>query len=479
MTNSSRSSLITFDRYVLDLRRGSLRSGESDVEIRPKTFEVLKLLVENAGQLVSKDEMIAAVWPDVVVTDDSLVQCVKELRRALGADGERLVRTVPRRGYRLEAQASFGVATPAPQSSSLASSIEPVIDNQPRSPEEAIRFRPRWMAGPRWTLRVAAVAGVSAVLLSIGLWRLGHTGPGRPLQELLPRSGEPAIAVLPFASPEAGGDYFAEGMTDDVINALGRFSNLAVLSRNATAPYNGRLATPQQVGHDLAVQYILEASVQRFGDQLRVTAALTTDRGQVLWSGQFDDALQDVFAVQDRITTQVVGNLAVKIRQVEEQRSQAKPTKSLEAYDYVLRARRAAKQAKRSTNADARALLRKAIELDPGYAAAYAGLGETYRMAVAMGWAQSPTAALETAAELAHKALNLNRFRRSRPRPSRADPHLLWTLRSGAGRTRACDRDKPERWGSGGWTRHCAGLVEFEPRKGSRHWRRPGASIRR
>jgi DNA-binding winged helix-turn-helix (wHTH) protein len=89
--------LIRFDRYALDLRRGTLRMGETDIDLRPKTFAVLRLLVENAGRLVSKDEIIAAVWPDVIVTDDSLVQCVKELRRALGENGERLVRTVPRR----------------------------------------------------------------------------------------------------------------------------------------------------------------------------------------------------------------------------------------------------------------------------------------------------------------------------------------------------------------------------------------------
>jgi adenylate cyclase len=140
-----------------------------------------------------------------------------------------------------------------------------------------------------------------------------------------------------------------------------------------------------------------------------MTAELTdTDRGQVLWSERFDDALSDVFAVQDRITAQVVGGLAVKVTQVEQQRAHVKPTESLEAYDYVLRARQAAAEAKRGTNVDARALLRKAIELDPRYAAAYTGLGETYRVAVAMEWAQSPEAALMEADALAHSALSLN-----------------------------------------------------------------------
>jgi DNA-binding winged helix-turn-helix (wHTH) protein len=109
---SGQPALIRFDRYVLDLRRGVLRAGADDIDIRPKTFDVLKILVENAGRLVSKDEIATAVWPDVFVTDDSLVQCVKKLRRALGADGNRLVRTVPRRGYRLEAQVSPDASAP-------------------------------------------------------------------------------------------------------------------------------------------------------------------------------------------------------------------------------------------------------------------------------------------------------------------------------------------------------------------------------
>jgi TolB-like protein/cytochrome c-type biogenesis protein CcmH/NrfG len=214
---------------------------------------------------------------------------------------------------------------------------------------------------------------------------------------------------LPFANPPGDGDYFADGITEDVINALGRFSSLTVMSHNAIAAYGGRSVMPQQVGRELSVQYILEGSVRRLGDRLRVTAELTdTEHGQVLWSGRFDDRLSDVFSMEDRITTQVVSGLAVKVTQVEQQRAQMKPTESLEAYDYVLRARRAASAGERSTNIEARALLRKAIELDPRYAAAYTGLGETYRVAVTMGWAQSPTAALKEADDLAYKALSLS-----------------------------------------------------------------------
>lgn len=135
---------------------------------------------------------------------------------------------------------------------------------------------------------------------------------------------------------------------------------------------------------------MLEGSVRRLGDQLRITAELAEiAHGRVLWSGRFDAPMRDIFVLQDRITTEVVGGLAVKVTQVELQRANAKPTESLEAYDYVLRARQEVSEGNWSANVDARTLLKKAIELDPHYAAAYTGLGETYRVDVAMGWAQS------------------------------------------------------------------------------------------
>lgn len=154
---SGQPRLIRFDRYVLDLRRGTLRLGEDDIEIRPKTFEVLKFLVENAGRLVSKDEIVAAVWPGVFVTDDSVVQCVKELRRALGQDGERLVRTVPRRGYRLEAQGVPNLAAMLPDS------VERRADDEPGSMVGAAVRRSHDHLG------LAAAVGF-AVLLAICLW---------------------------------------------------------------------------------------------------------------------------------------------------------------------------------------------------------------------------------------------------------------------------------------------------------------------
>jgi adenylate cyclase len=142
---------------------------------------------------------------------------------------------------------------------------------------------------------------------------------------------------------------------------------------------------------------------------VRVVAQLVDTRdGRVLWSARFDEALTDVFALQDTITRQIVGALAIRVTQLEQRRVLAKPTENLEAYDYVLRARPALLRPNRANNAEARVQLRRALELDPNYATAYAALAETYHIATAMGWAQSPSAFLDRAEELATKSLALD-----------------------------------------------------------------------
>ena len=388
-----RARRLRFDRFVLDLDRGCLLLGGNEIALRPKTFGVLRHLVENAGLLVSKEELFAAVWPNLVITDDALVQSIGELRRALGDDGLRLIRTIPRRGYRFEP----GVSAVPPMGESPAEA--PPIAVPPAAPE----LQPA-------SLRVGLLASLAlAVLLGLGaLWfGIGDRFTTRGREP----SPKPAIAVLAFVdhSDEPGREYFADGLTQDIINALGRFSALTVVSWNAVLPYKNKPSRPEEVGRRLAVAYTVEGSVRRIGERVRVSAQLVdTRQGQVLWSARFDEALADVFALQDRITAEVVGALAIRMTQIEQRRVFAKPTANLEAYDYVLRARPALQRPTRADIAEARALLRRAIELDPSYAAAHAALSESYYIATSMGWAESPTAFMDRAEESALKALGLD-----------------------------------------------------------------------
>jgi TolB-like protein/DNA-binding winged helix-turn-helix (wHTH) protein/cytochrome c-type biogenesis protein CcmH/NrfG len=379
---------LRFDRYVLDLGRGSLLLEGNEIALRPKTFAVLRHLVGNSGRLVPKEELFAAVWPDLVVTDDALVQSISELRRALGDDGSRLIRTIPRRGYRFESEVSVLTATGE-------SALEaPLAAAQPR---DAARRR----------LGVLAVA-LSVLLAAVALWV--ETGDPFAMRSAGP-GAKPAIAVLPFVdhSDEPGREYFADGLTQDIINALGRFSALTVVSWNAVLPFKNQAVSPNKVGRGLTVSYVVEGSVRRIAEHVRVSAQLVDTRhGQVLWSARFDEALADVFALQDKITAEIVGSLAIRVTQIEQRRVFAKPTESLEAYDYVLRARPALQRPTRADIAEARTFLRRAIELDPAYAAAHAALSETYYIATSMGWAESPTAFMDRAEESALRALVLD-----------------------------------------------------------------------
>ena len=407
----ARARCLRFDRYDLDLDRGCLLSDGADIVLRPKTFAVLHYLVEHCGSLVSKDELFAAVWPNLAVTDDVLVQSIGELRRALGDDGARLIRTIPRRGYRFESDVS------------VVAPVDPTVIGSPdgtQAPETIIRSHAStftaaftgWRGGLFAALALVTVLAIGALWTDFGVERksLSTSRSGDQVTRSAEVGAKPAIAILPFLnqSDDQGREYFADGLTQDIIYALGRFSELTVMSWNAVFPYKGKPASPGEIARSLGVRYQVEGSVRQTGDRVRVIAQLVSSDGRVLWSARFDEALADLFVLQDKITTQIAGALPIQVGQIEQRRVLAKPTESLEAYDYVLRARPALQRPARAKNVEARALLRRAIELDPNYAAAYAALGETYHIDVSMGWSESPMASLRRAEELANKALSLD-----------------------------------------------------------------------
>jgi adenylate cyclase len=406
---------LRFGPYILDLDRGCLLSNESEISLRPKTFAVLRYLIENSGRLVSKDEIFAAVWPNLSVTDDALVQSVGELRRALSDDGPRLIKTVPRRGYRFESavvDASLlqPSTDPAPFSTGdTASLVKPLsgahVSTSPWTKPSAGRLR-FLTASVFVVLLVAAAVWIGGRSGMFDVFDGGHESATR-IHEPSPK---PAIAVLPLVNQnnDPDRDYFADGLTQDIINALGHFSELTVMSWNAVLPYKSKPASPAKVAHALAVRYQVEGSVRESGDRLNVIAQLVDANGRVLWSDSFDEPPANVFVLQDKITTQIAGALAIHVEQVEQHRASAKPTESLAAYDYVLRARVAIRRPTRANLAQARVLLKSAIKIDPNYAAAYAALAESYYVATSMGWAESPTLFLGHAEAMANKALSLS-----------------------------------------------------------------------
>jgi len=338
-----------FDRYALDLTRGCLRSADRELELRPKVFTVLQHLVENAGRLVAKDELQKVVWRNVIVTDDSLVQCIWQLRQALDDQEHRLIKTVSRRGYLLDTQ---------------------VFDHDPK---ETVR---------ETTSFTAALA--------------------------LP--DKPSIAILPFENMcgDREQEYFADGITDDITTALSRIPSLFVIARNSSFAYKGKAIDIRRIGRELGVRYLLEGSVRKSGARLRITGQLVeAETGDHLWADKFDSVLEDVFDLQDRVTMAVAGAIEPSVTQAEIRRANRKPTENLQAYDWLLRARGEQQLFSRDGFERALAMARRAVELDPRYARAYGHIVAWIAFRKRLGFMEDEEAETAEGVRLAHLAVQL------------------------------------------------------------------------
>ena len=308
--------------------------GPTQIAITPQVFDLLEHLIRNRGRVVSKDNLIAAVWGGRLVSESALTTRINAARYAIGDSGEeqRFIKTIPRKGLRF-------VAT-------VREEHEPVD-----------------------TARAITAEDVSASSL---------TCPDRP-----------SIAVLPFTN--IGGDpeqeYFADGVVEEIITALSRFSALFVIARNSSFTYKGRAVEVKQVGRELGVRYVLEGSVRRAGQHVRITGQLIdTATGMHLWANRFEGKLEDIFALQDRVTASVVGAITPKLEELDIERAKRMPTESLRAYDYYLRAKASFNRWTRDGNNEALRLCHRAIEIDPDFASAYGMAAWCYAQRSMSGW---------------------------------------------------------------------------------------------
>jgi adenylate cyclase len=276
----------------------------------------------------------------------------------------------------------------------------------------------------RWPL--IAAAGV-AVIVAFGfsVWAL-HTDAGRhqfglgsvakPVEVATLASAarletRPSVAVLPFKNQSGGAvhDFFSDGITEDVIAALGRFSNLLVISKSSSFRLKDSNAAPAEIGRLLNACYLLDGSIRRAGNRVRVGVQLTeATTGRLIWSETYNAEIDGIFAVEDTIARRVVGAAAVELTRFEQERVLAKPTSNLAAYEHVLRGRGALSHDTRDSNDEASALFQRAIALDPNYADAYAALAGSYYEAVVSGWSEFRAEDLGRAEALAQKALALD-----------------------------------------------------------------------
>jgi class 3 adenylate cyclase/TolB-like protein/Tfp pilus assembly protein PilF len=263
------------------------------------------------------------------------------------------------------------------------------------------RARRRWMLSAIAAALLLGIVGVGAFLLS-------HRTDG-PHAAIAANGQSVAVLLFTNQSGDASQDYFADGLTEDITRALGRFKQLTVLAYGAVLPYRGKQLPPMEMGHALNARYLVGGSVRRAGDQVRVTVQLTdAANGTQLWAEQYDEKFTDIFQLQDRIARKVAGMLATNLQQIALQQSLKKPTDNLAAYDLLLRARAAANETTRAGNRMAREMLEKVVAMQPNYADAQAELADATFQRASYGWSEFAGQDIETAIRLAQKALEMD-----------------------------------------------------------------------
>jgi TolB-like protein/Tfp pilus assembly protein PilF len=322
-----------FGNHRLDGDRRELLCGSESVAVEPQVFDLLVYLVENRDRVVSKDDLIASIWHGRIVSDSTLTSRINAARKALGDSGgkQELIRTIARKGIRFVGDVHMAPTT---------------VESQPDAQE--------------------------------------------PSRAALPLPERPAIAVLPFdnMSGDPEHEYFSDGISEDIITGLSKLRWFFVIARNSSFTYKGKPVHMKQVADELGVGYVVEGSVRKSGDRVRISAQLNdVATGSHIWAERYDRDIADVFAVQDEITDAIVGAIEPQLYAAENIHAQRKPPDSLDAWDLVMRALSHYWRVTRQDNVVAQALLEKAIAIDPNYGQALGVLAASHTFSAHMGWA--------------------------------------------------------------------------------------------
>lgn len=357
------SLLYSFADCTLNADQRELRRNGDLIAVTPQVFDLLEYLICNRERVVSKDDLISAVWKGRIVSESTLTTRINGARCAIGDSGndQRLIRTLPRKGIRFVGAVREERVLPTSSPQSVERQTEP---------------------------------------------------PGRP--------DRTSIAVLPFnnISGDQEQEYFADGMAEDIITALSRFKLLFVIARNSSFTYKGKAVDVKQVGRELGVQYVLEGSVRKAASRVRITGELVdTATGAQLWADQFEGGLGDIFDLQDKLTERVIGAIAPELQQAEIERARHKPTESLGAYDLFLRgmAREVAdlagglEQPTSEGTSEALSLFYGAIKLDSRFAAAHGMAALCYAQRKAFGWVTDREEEIAEARRLARRAIQMGK----------------------------------------------------------------------
>lgn len=348
-----------FQDCVLDIERRELMRKSDAVSVGPQVFDLLVYLVQNSERVVSKDDLLEAVWGGRAISESTLTSHINAVRKAIGDSGgeQRLVRTIPRKGFRFVADVR---------------TVEP----PEREPDRGRQ------------------AGDSQSAIGLSL------------------PEKPSIAVLPFQnlSGDVEQAYFADGVVEDIISALSRARWLFVIARNSSFAYQGRRVDVKEVGRELGVRYILEGSVRKAQDRVRITGQLIeASTGAHLWSERFEGTLDDIFELQDQIATSVAGAIAPQVELAEIERAKRNPTRCATAYDCYLRGLAHLHRGTRDSMDEALTLFHKTIEIDRESASAHAMAAWCYFWRKVNGWMIDRDKETTEGLRLAQRAIELGR----------------------------------------------------------------------
>ncbi len=377
--SSLTSNLYEFDEFRLDAQSRVLRRGGTTVPLTPKAFDVLLLLVQNAGRTVTKDELMKAVWPDSFVEESNLTQTVFMVRKALDdTTGRRYILTVQGQGYRF--------VVPVTEADRIEPEIEvPVAVPDARS-VPGIQLHSRGRGARGWGAAVIASAAFALVLLvasTLWIWRSRHGAAEQPARTML--------AVLPFENftGDAGQEYFSDGLTEEMISQLGNLDpvHLGIIARTSVMHYKHSQESIPQIGKDLGVQYVIEGSVRRDSERVRITAQLIQVKDQShLWAREYDRDLSHLLELQAEIAREVANEIEFSLsgrRPIDAAGKAATPVpgaRSYEAYDLYLKGRYFWNKRTTEGFRQAADYFQQAIDKDPNYGRAYAGLADTFTL---------------------------------------------------------------------------------------------------
>jgi TolB-like protein/tetratricopeptide (TPR) repeat protein len=355
--------IYTFEDFSLDTNRQELLRGKDRIAVEPQVFDLLHYLVRNRDRVVSKDDLIAAVWNGRIISESTLTSRITAVRHAIAdrAEDQRLLRTIPRKGLRF---------------------IGEVLEGKSPALMTAMQMPPERRADPA-------------------------TPEG------------PSIAVLPFnnLSGDPDQEYFADGIVEDIITALSRIKWFFVIARNSSFTYKGRNVDVKLIARELGVRYVLEGSVRKVGNRVRITGQLIDGRNAAhIWADTFDGVLDDIFELQDRITANVVSAIEPTLQHAEIERLKYKPTDKFDAYDLMLHALQQWHQFTEESFKAALDCLDRALIIDPSYAPALAMTAYCYAHRRQQGWAKDIDGEASKGLRLASNAIEL----------AKDDGNVLW-----------------------------------------------------